>query len=116
MDHMLSSTNNTDTGAADGLWTGFDWSNTQVGVKDGVPYSKDADIMRKINSPQVLLGTFSNSSNRDGKDNVKRVKSVFGSDKWPSDAAAVYTYDDFLRAVAKFPKFCNELPAGSTAN
>ena len=40
---------------------------------------------------------------------------MFGSDKWPTNASAIYTYDDFLRAVAKFPKFCNEIPTGSSA-
>ena len=43
--------------------------------------------------------------------NVKRVRSLFSEAQW--DAAfpernPVYNYDDFLKAVAKFPAFCNE--------
>ena len=47
----LGSTNNTDTGAADGIWTGHDWKNTQFGVKDGVPYGLAEELTRKISSP-----------------------------------------------------------------
>ena len=31
---------------------------------------------------------------------------------WTNSADAIYTYDAFLRAVAKFPAFCGEAPSG----
>ena len=43
--------------------------------------------------------------------NVQRVKSVFSAEQWQQGfphANAVYSYNDFLKAVAKFPAFCND--------
>jgi len=45
------------------------------------------------------------------KDNVQRVITVFPEstfNSWSSSKNAIYTYDSFLKAVAKFPAFCNE--------
>ena len=47
----------------------------------------------------------------DGLTNVERVKSNFPLNDWntwTNSADAIYTYDAFLRAVAKFPAFCGE--------
>ncbi len=44
-------------------------------------------------------------------DNVGRVRSVFTKsnwDDWLPNADAIYTYNKFLQAVAKFPAFCGE--------
>lgn len=43
--------------------------------------------------------------------NVQRVKSLLPESLWNEffpHALAVYRYEDFLKAVAKFPKFCGE--------
>ena len=47
------STNSTLTGAADGPWTGHDWTfdTMQIGVKNGLPYGMDDATNRKITSP-----------------------------------------------------------------
>jgi len=45
------------------------------------------------------------------KDNVVRASSILTSDKWTEifpNALSLYTYDNFLQAMAKFPKFCDE--------
>ena len=36
------------TGAADGIWTGHDWSNGVIGVNNGVPYGVDDATKQKI--------------------------------------------------------------------
>jgi len=43
--------------------------------------------------------------------NVQTVQSIFPESDWPIAfplANSVYSYDDFLKAVGKFPAFCNE--------
>ena len=43
--------------------------------------------------------------------NVQRIMSFFTEDDWARAfplADPVYTYDNFLKAVAKFPYFCAE--------
>ena len=43
--------------------------------------------------------------------NVALVKGIITSDTWNQSFPfnnSTYTYNDFLRAVAKFPMFCNE--------
>mmetsp|Transcript_10910 Transcript_10910/g.14710 ORF Transcript_10910/g.14710 Transcript_10910/m.14710 type:complete len:154 (+) Transcript_10910:41-502(+) len=112
---MMGSEKNTDTGMADGIWTDFDWQNTQISITNGVPTGKTDSIDRKIQSPQVLMGQFPSSSVGD-QTNVSLVKTVFPSDKWDTNFKEPYTYDNFLRAVAKFPKFCNEIPTGSSVS
>jgi len=47
------------------------------------------------------------------KDNVQRVKSIIDEDKFndlfPLRDEEFYTYYNFLKAVGKFPAFCNEV-------
>ena len=95
----------------DGLWTGKDWydSASHIGVKNGVPYSKDVKVNRRITSPMTFDGpvdaTYLSSAN------VKRVQKFFKQNDWDKtfpQANKIYTYDNFLKAVAKFPAFCNE--------
>ena len=44
--------------AKDGLWTGHDWYDDakMIGVKDGVPYSKNSAEQRRITSPMPVDG------------------------------------------------------------
>ena len=53
-----TASNSTSTGAADGIWTGHDWSNTEIGVTNGVPYGINDEINQKIAASQVLMGQF----------------------------------------------------------
>ena len=53
-----AASNSTSTGAADGIWTGHDWSNTEIGVTDGIPYGMNDAINQKIIASQVLMGQF----------------------------------------------------------
>jgi len=94
-----------------GLWTGNDWydSTLQIGVHNGVPYSNDPKVSRRITSPLTFDGDV--STNYMDQENVKRVSSLFSAADWSVGfplANPVYTYKNFLKAVAKFPKFCNE--------
>jgi chitodextrinase len=43
--------------------------------------------------------------------NVQRIKSIFDEEDWNRGfplADPIYTFDNFLKAAAKFPHFCNE--------
>lgn len=42
----------------DGIWTGSDWYDgvTNIGVMNGVPYSNDAKVLRRITAPKTLDG------------------------------------------------------------
>lgn len=62
------------------------------------------------------MGTFQQSSVVDAQTNVILVKSILTEDNWNQSfpyASSVYTYANFMRAVAKFPMFCNEVPSAS---
>ena len=53
MDVNMTATGDDDTttpstGAADGIWTGHDWSNSEIGVSNGVPYGMTDAIKQKI--------------------------------------------------------------------
>lgn len=52
----------------------------------------------------------------ENKPNVLQVKSYIPDEaKWESIFPfrnALYTYESFLQAVAKFPNFCGEAPSG----
>jgi hypothetical protein len=45
----------------DGIWTGHDYydSVNKIGVSNGVPYSNDADMARRLESPLPLDGALS---------------------------------------------------------
>ena len=109
-----SASNSTSTGAADGIWTNNDWSNTEIGVTNGVPYGITDEINQKIAASQVLMGQF--PSDYDSQTNVTLVKSIITQDIWNQSFPfnnTLYTYNDFLRSVAKFPMFCNEVDSST---
>jgi hypothetical protein len=63
----------------DGLWTGNDWyiDAYKMGVKNGVPYSKDKMVQRRLTAPLSFDGNIDDIY----KDfpNVQRIKSLFSS-------------------------------------
>merc|ERR1712176_996465 len=94
----------------DGIWSGKEWYDVdhQIGVRNGKPYSNDADVQRRLTSP---LSRDGNNDNYLDMANVWRVKSFFTQESWNVGfplADPVYTYDNFLKAVGKFPAFCGE--------
>ena len=74
-----------------------------------MPYSKDSDTKRRIASGTPLEGDVSSYAK---KANVKRVKKVMTKSDFKTTLFpkrnSVYTYEGFLKAVAKYPKFCGE--------
>ena len=95
---------------ADGPWTGNDWYNNsaKIGVKNGIPYSKDQLTQHMLTAPLTLDGPINEYMSMK---NVQLVNKIFPASKWSTafpHANAVYTHDNFLKAVAKFPAFCNE--------
>ena len=92
------------------IWDGQDWYDaaTKIGVKKGVPYSDDEITQRRITSAIAADGEI---DNWEDKANVERVQDIIDEDDWERlfpMADDVYTYESFLRAVAKFPAFCGE--------
>lgn len=43
----------------DGIWTGEDWydTTTNIGVANGVPYSNDVSVQRRISAPKSIDGS-----------------------------------------------------------
>ena len=98
--------------AENGIWTNNDWYNNalNIGVRNGEPYSNDDTVRRRITSPISVDGDINNMDYNNFA-NVQRIKRLFPESDWARGfpvANAVYTYDNFLKAAAKFPKFCNE--------
>jgi chitodextrinase len=97
--------------STEGLWTNNDWTETSTGYKftNGVPGSDDTLTNRRITSPHALAE--SQLSDWETKANVQRVTSHLSEDAFDFFfplADSLYTYENFLKAVAKFPAFCNE--------
>ena len=95
----------------DGLWTGNDWydSANNMGVSNGVVYSNDDAVNGRLAAARTKDGPVSN--NYASQANVQRVQSVFSQAQWDEGfphADSIYTYTNFLKAVAKYPSFCNE--------
>ena len=46
----------------DGLWTGNDWYDETygIGISNGVPYSNDPAIDRRLNAPLTIDGSIEN--------------------------------------------------------
>ena len=98
--------------AENGIWTNNDWydDNLKLGVRNGQPYSNDATQSRRITSPISIDGDINNMDYHNFA-NVQRIKRIFPEADWVRGfpvANAVYTYENFLKAAAKFPAFCNE--------
>ena len=94
----------------DGLWTGNDWydEQTKIGVRNGIPYSNNWYGDRRIKAPLTIDGEVENHLERE---NVMRVKSLFSAQQFEEGFPhrdPLYTYDNFLKAISKFPNFCNE--------
>lgn len=79
-----------------------------VKIEDGITYGNNAATDQLMRSGWSLEG---HPDDYDSYTNVNLVKSVFPastySDWFPS-ANSIYSYDSFLRAVAKYPAFCGE--------
>jgi predicted nucleotide-binding protein (sugar kinase/HSP70/actin superfamily) len=93
-----------------GIWDDVDWYDNaaKVGVVDGEPYSNDTDVNRRIISAIATEGDVLNYMEFD---NVQRVADILPETKYNDlfpMKNALYTYQGFLRAIAKFPKFCGE--------
>ena len=65
--------------ADDGLWTGNDWYNSdaKLGVKNGIPFSKNLQMTRKLDAAMAIDGT---AENYECLDNVKRVMNILSED------------------------------------
>ena len=107
--------------AENGLWTNNDWydSTMKVGVTNGVPYSNDPKVSRRITSPLTVDGFVADDYLT--RENVIRVQSLMTQEQWDDGfplADPIYTYQNFLRSVAKFPAFCGEtnIPGWSVEN
>ena len=73
----------------------------------------DSTLERILNSVETVEGTPSvdlqnPSNNPENVQRVMRLVSAEDFDFFFPQAAAVYTYESFLTAIAKFPAFCNE--------
>jgi len=77
---------------------------------DGIPSSDDPLVHRRITAP--IAADESTMSEYAMKDNVVRVASIVDeatfNDFFPIKND-FYTYENFLKAVGKFPHFCNEV-------
>jgi hypothetical protein len=101
--------------STDGIWTDNDHaqSGTNYDYKytNGIPGSDDPTNHRRIMAPQALPEN--ELSDWDTKANAVRVDGIVGEDNWNhwfslADTGAGLTYENFLKAVAKFPYFCDE--------
>lgn len=100
----------------DGLWTGYDWENTEqgIGVKNGVVYGLNDETQYRIEQARAAYGTMPNYST---SPNVERVKGFMSEARWDvffPAALGVYTFENFLKAIAKFPYFCNDVSPDSS--
>ena len=65
-------------------------------------------------SDQFMISPHSADGHPADVSNLKNVRMVAGNfsqskfDSWTSNANSIYNYDNFLKAVAKFPAFCDE--------
>merc|ERR1712110_1207945 len=99
---------------ADGLWTGHDLAVVDgIGVENGLAYGT-GDYARMLKSAQMAPGDMSDYMS---KDNVKLVASFVTQQKWdfyfPDIHNVVctgskYSYEGFLKAIAKYPSLCGE--------
>ena len=78
-------------------------------MQNGVPYSNNPAVDRRLKAPITIDGSI--EDNYLTYANVQLVQSLFDEadfdDGFPL-RNEIYTYDNFLKAVAKFPNFCGE--------
>jgi hypothetical protein len=93
-----------------GIWDNNDWydDDVEIGVEDGIPYSDDLDVSRRIESAMATEGAVLNYMEFDNVQKVARILPESKYDEVFPMKNALYTYQGFLRALAKFPKFCGE--------
>ena len=62
-----------------GLWTGNDWYKDEykIGVKNGVPYSNDPMVQRRLTAPLSFDGDIDDIY--EDFPNVQRIKSLFSA-------------------------------------
>ena len=74
-----------------------------------MPYSNDPAVDRRIKAPLTILESVDETYT--SFDNVSLVTSLIDEADWSDiffDRDPIYTYENFLKAVAKFPAFCGE--------
>ena len=94
-----------------GIWTGHDWvdSTNGVEVNNGVPQGITDVMKRRIESTATYQGSVSEQYMQ--QPNVQLVSSFLTKQAWlylfPM-SIELYQYENFLQAVALYPKFCGE--------
>ena len=95
------------------------WSGSHVSggftFTDGVASHSDEYFQRRITSPIALEED--QMTNYDTKENAKLVKKLFSEKEFNKafpKKDRFYTYENFIKAVAKYPAFCNEFNSKST--
>jgi hypothetical protein len=93
-------------------WTDNNWTMDSTGYKftNGVPSSDDPLVHRRITAP--IAADESTMSEYETKDNVVRVAAIVDEatfNEFFPMKDDFYTYQNFLKAVGKFPHFCNEV-------
>jgi len=99
----------------DSIWTDHDWysNSLNMGIDNGVPYSNDPEVNRRLTSPFTFDGHVEDYMSMA---NAQLVNQIFPASMWDDafpHANDVYTHADFLKSVAKFPSFCGENNLGS---
>ena len=92
------------------FWKRHDIQADSMGMKvvDGITYGTSEEMNQIIKSGWSADG---HPADYETWRNVKLVKEVFPEatyKEWFPKANRIYTYESFLRAVAKFPAFCGE--------
>ena len=96
-------------------------SNTELDAKELALTRSDLmkkvkDSIRTLDNVQVEKITALNQNN---PSNVKRVESIINAEDWNyifPKRSPEYTYENFLKAVGKFPAFCGDYDDGRDAN
>lgn len=96
------------TPAENNAWEDHDWIvDYQVidGILHGVTDETDRRIQASRNLPADAVTDYLTM------DNVQRAMSVMSENKWNQlfpQANALYSYENFMKAIARYPKFCGE--------
>jgi hypothetical protein len=93
-----------------GIWDDNDWydDSVEIGVEDGEPYSDDPAIHRRIVAAMATEGAVTNYMEFPNVQTVARLLPESKYDEVFPMKNDLYTYQGFLRSIAKFPKFCGE--------
>jgi hypothetical protein len=95
----------------EGKWTGQDvpYDKHNIEIVNGVPKPTNSDMKRRFSSAIALEGE---PDDFISFENVKRVDKILGEDDFdklfPLRNKNTYTYEGLLKAVGKFPAFCDE--------